>query len=202
MTAPLDLDALLALAEAATPGPWRVTRMTLFGGSPGAQVDAPGYCVADCCESDLPGADAAFIAAARTAVPELIEQVRDTEAVSKICRRAVVEVATDRDQWKARAEKAEATLARWAGEEEAWAVNAATLVARAEAAEARVKELEAERANVMVRVADRAYGAAAECAAIVTWLGSHLAVGQGSEFAWEIERGHHHRAARDAKEPR
>lgn len=58
-----DLDAL---AAAATPGPWEQIDSRAYSSGTGLQV-----CL--CNETD---ADAAFIAAARTAVPALVAEVR------------------------------------------------------------------------------------------------------------------------------
>ncbi|MFN7185996.1 MAG: hypothetical protein ACK5VE_06490 [Alphaproteobacteria bacterium] len=63
-----DLDAL---AAAATPGPWEQIDSRAYSSGTGLQV-----CL--CNETD---ADAAFIAAARTAVPALVAEVRRLRGV-------------------------------------------------------------------------------------------------------------------------
>jgi len=79
----LDLDALQAMVDMASPGPWRVTQDDLShpagydvyrpSGLPVA-VDTDGY------EGCIPVlADAEFIAAAREAMPALIDRVRELE---------------------------------------------------------------------------------------------------------------------------
>lgn len=70
---PLDLDAIRALAEAATPGPWRVGD----GGDyfEWEVVIAPHLPTLELSESADGAEDAAFIAAARTAVPALLAEV-------------------------------------------------------------------------------------------------------------------------------
>lgn len=77
----LDLDALEALCDAATPGPW------VAAPSPWEGVSAPhgdprdgGSCeIVDCVRGPSHG-DAAFIAAAREALPALITRLRAAEA--------------------------------------------------------------------------------------------------------------------------
>lgn len=65
----LDLDALEALCDGATPGPWKVVDAHTV-------MDPAGFCVAGTeWESD-----GAFIAAARDAVPALITRLRAAEA--------------------------------------------------------------------------------------------------------------------------
>ena len=76
----LDLDALEALCDAATPGPW------VAAPSPWEGVSAPhgdprdgGSCeIVDCVRGPSHG-DAAFIAAAREALPALITRLRAAE---------------------------------------------------------------------------------------------------------------------------
>lgn len=84
----LDLDHLESLAAAATEGPWRVTTGLLEGRGPlRVMVEDPRHVLADermgylvattgkASNSDS-APDAAFIAAARTAVPALCAEVR------------------------------------------------------------------------------------------------------------------------------
>ncbi len=104
--ADLDLDALDALAAAATPGPWEVE----FDGTEPAAVyaDDGGIGTAYICRDLAQGvsygeADAAFIAAAREAVPALTARVRELEAGDTFLRLAQV-AAAERDE--ARAENA------------------------------------------------------------------------------------------------
>lgn len=104
----LNLDHLASLAEAATPGPWAVSRgddyscMNVYGVTTnGAEVD---FAVNDtgrdvvcltllqdprvaCHESGRWDENAAFIAASRTAVPALIARVRELEAENANLRR-------------------------------------------------------------------------------------------------------------------
>jgi hypothetical protein len=84
-----DLDTLAALAEAATQGPWHVS-----DNDSQWVVDNYGVAVADVEESEAswtPSRDAAFIAAARAAVPDLIERVRQAEAENAVLRAKVAE---------------------------------------------------------------------------------------------------------------
>lgn len=67
-----------ALAEGATGGPWEAAQ----GASGGWWVEQPNtatICDVDCDYSGHPGADAEFIAAARTAVPALLADVERLE---------------------------------------------------------------------------------------------------------------------------
>lgn len=108
------LSELEALADAATKGPWEVKHEDYgdewwFGGSGCGQViiegdpdSYPGIPGLQAVYGGHDTADAAFIAAARTAVPELISEVRGLRA--------------ERDAAIARAEKAEAEVARLRGE--------------------------------------------------------------------------------------
>lgn len=84
MTAQPTRDQLRALANAATPGPWEVK---------GDELDGTG--VAHCCMPPDPEdrADMEFIAAARTALPQLLDQLDQAEA--------------ELDSWMTRAYEAE-----------------------------------------------------------------------------------------------
>ena len=71
----VDLDALLALAEAATPGPWHDSKPdSVFAGSTVIAGSMPSYG-----DVKQPQANARFIAAAREAVPVLIARCRELE---------------------------------------------------------------------------------------------------------------------------
>ena len=86
----LDLDALEALCDAATPGPW------VAAPSPWEGVSAPhgdprdgGSCeIVDCVRGPSHG-DAAFIAAAREALPALITRLRAAESEVDAAREAL-----------------------------------------------------------------------------------------------------------------
>ena len=72
----IDLDAIEARVNAATPGPW--TGTVNQGVEAGADPVFETGC--NCCtEPTLSEADAAFIASARTDVPALIARVRELE---------------------------------------------------------------------------------------------------------------------------
>lgn len=83
MNSSLDLDALQAVADMASPGPWRDTQPNLNYPSGFDVVDAFGAWVvmdSDDYTGAIPkSADAEFIAAAREAVPALIARVRELE---------------------------------------------------------------------------------------------------------------------------
>lgn len=110
MTAPeLDLDALLALAEAATPGLWEVvaTRYATEKFDVCGPAGTLGIVSAE--------ADARFIASARTAVPALVARCKAAEA--------------ERDEVQVRESDARR--------------DHVSAMKRADAAEARVRDLEA-----------------------------------------------------------
>jgi len=81
---PLDLDALQALCDAATPGPWRCHRFT--ADSPCDRILASEDLADEVIGAHYGEAlridpkDAAFIIAAREALPRLIGRVRELEA--------------------------------------------------------------------------------------------------------------------------
>lgn len=97
MMAELDYDELQRLADAATPGEWVA--------SPGGYVyreepeihdrfDVLDTNIATAHES---AADAEFIAASRSAVPNLLDRVRELEAADDIGSETIVRVAMERD---------------------------------------------------------------------------------------------------------
>lgn len=76
----IDLDAIEARANAATPGPWTVSRSSDHPGE--RHIDAglgAGVYVA----MDVGADDAAFIANARTDIPALVARVRELEAAER-----------------------------------------------------------------------------------------------------------------------
>jgi hypothetical protein len=106
----LDLDALSALVDAATLGPW-TTRVHPEG-------DAEVRTKADWCNvGSCSRADAIFIAASREAVPRLIEMVRELREWLRIAQERIDVLAVraagfpDADL-AVRAEKVEAEVAR------------------------------------------------------------------------------------------
>lgn len=87
----LDLKHLRALAEAATPGPWelrsdRNEQKNVYSGDKWIAV-LPHQCVASIEEQR--GQDAAFVAAARTAVPELLDENERLRAALDYLRRKI-----------------------------------------------------------------------------------------------------------------
>lgn len=83
MTDELDLDAIEALANAATPGPWKVhKREPWIEYSVNTESGSGPQCWRPIDEYYNPGAatDAKFIADARAAVPTLIAEVRRLRA--------------------------------------------------------------------------------------------------------------------------
>lgn len=68
-----DLTAIRDLTDHATPGPWRLDAPT--GARRGHVMDADGNPIASCGQGVDAHADAAFIAAARTAIPALLAEI-------------------------------------------------------------------------------------------------------------------------------
>lgn len=78
----IDTKALRKLADAATPGPWEVDRMGDLVSVPGRERDRyGGHIFIGTATGDASSAaeDAAFIAAARTAVPALLDALAAAE---------------------------------------------------------------------------------------------------------------------------
>lgn len=151
-----ELDELLRLHEAATPGPWEAAEW--FGTIDGGWAAIGPHHQESDGEDDAPDSecherakrDAALIAAYRTAVPALVERVRELEAD---LGRAIKTADLEYD----RADAAEERVAEL--EVEAAAGRRADVIAQREvnaaydAVEARVRELE--------KIADQANGDAA-----------------------------------------
>lgn len=78
MTDPLDLDALAALLEKATPGPWRQYERLLRNEEHGIMRDVPKWGDGGL-GSAYTEADAALIIAAVNALPELLQAARELE---------------------------------------------------------------------------------------------------------------------------
>ncbi len=79
----LDLDAIEARAEAATPGPWREPKNGLGLGWTIFPKNSKGWSIATCDS----GTDADFIAHARTDVPALVAELRVArEVVEAACQ--------------------------------------------------------------------------------------------------------------------
>ena len=74
---PLDLDAIEARANAATPGPWTVSRSSSH---PGERHIEAGLGAGVYVAMDVGADDAAFIGAARTDIPALVARVRELES--------------------------------------------------------------------------------------------------------------------------
>ena len=75
MTQPLDLDAITARTNAATPGPWWADGHEIYQGEPGIPGD---LWIGETCNVDdltASAANATFVAAARTDMPALIAEV-------------------------------------------------------------------------------------------------------------------------------
>lgn len=82
MTAPLDLDAIQTRLDAATPGPWWADDTEIHQGTPDDLNPDPTW-IGETCNPDVTDHgihNAAFIAAARTDVEQLLARVRELEA--------------------------------------------------------------------------------------------------------------------------
>lgn len=76
---PVDVARLRALCDAAAPGPWAWSETFLWNVELDRSVLAHGEVVA----WDVSNADREFIAAARTALPALLDRLSDVEALLK-----------------------------------------------------------------------------------------------------------------------
>lgn len=121
MTAhPIDTEALRRLADAATPGPWRIGEAFDFPASWVAHLSNNGWDDRTTVTSeDTPGhidqeeRDAEFIAAARTAVPALLDALEQAESDRDWNLRSSRLAKEERIKANARAEKAEAERDEW-----------------------------------------------------------------------------------------
>lgn len=77
----IDLDELMRLREAATPGPWKtMCHTTCYGDCVEAVGDVDGDMIVNTAETALDEhANAAYIVAACNAVPELVARIRELE---------------------------------------------------------------------------------------------------------------------------
>jgi hypothetical protein len=97
-----QLDEWEKLANAATSGPWQAMPYSdSTYSSPDRWIKADGANIAD----EVPEADAAFIAAAREAIPELIAMVREKDTRADAWKDQALE-------WEVRATAAEAEVER------------------------------------------------------------------------------------------
>jgi hypothetical protein len=85
----LDLEAIRARAEAATPGPWEASSAPDYpqGNTLGWDVMAAPRCVV--AGAPLPQNDAAFIAHSREDVPKLLAEVERLRSVEQAAHRYV-----------------------------------------------------------------------------------------------------------------
>jgi hypothetical protein len=104
-TAALDLAALRRLCEEATPGPWDVDDQSHDDGTIWVNVEWRGTAV---CEACPVAADAAFIAAARTALPALLDRVERAERANE---EYDADLEGERDRLRASLTAAESALA-------------------------------------------------------------------------------------------
>ena len=103
MTAhPIDTEALRRLADAATPGPWNPHPAGKY-----VWTEELGGIIQNWSDDANAVADMGFIAAAREAVPALLDRIARLEAQSDIRGRAVViyrdrarQAEAERDEWR------------------------------------------------------------------------------------------------------
>lgn len=98
---PLDLDAIEARANAATPGPWFNDSHEIYAGE-NTDIPAMSEWIGETCDPRRPdhgAANAEFVAAARTDVPALVAEIRRLTADVDMWRRTV----TRTEQGRARA---------------------------------------------------------------------------------------------------
>jgi hypothetical protein len=106
----LDLDAIEARAEAATPGPWRQTtskrgyRDVLqtpdsYGDRMIAKIDQEAFIVSrrDARMLRCPNADADFIAHARIDIPALVAELRAAREVVEAAQKLETDIESDLD---------------------------------------------------------------------------------------------------------
>lgn len=185
------------LAEAATPGPWerRRNRHPNTNGTSWGWVEGTGF-TWDC--SHVAGAerDAAFISAARTAVPALLDEVERLRVSARFLGDEANRLKAERDEARAAAAWQGACTTATLESQDRLAAEILELQARAERAEAELaravplpefnEQLTCWMANA------RREGAKAERARVVAWLRlaapeSHWNAG----VADDIERGDH-----------
>lgn len=138
MTKPIDIEALRAICGAATqPGPW--VAVTQDGNT--TVVDAHGMWVADCGAAPR---DAEFIAAARTAVPESLDEIEQL-------RKERDEVAAAREQGLVALESYRLAGKRWVEEKVRLEVEQNILGEIIKRGEADYESLAAERDTAIER---------------------------------------------------
>jgi hypothetical protein len=104
MPEPLNLDAVQALVDAATPGPWSAITSGVANGDHWYICDE-GESIAmisanDGVNEDQREPDAEFIAATRTLVPALIAEVRRLQASGEAAEAAIARVQELTDLWE------------------------------------------------------------------------------------------------------
>jgi hypothetical protein len=105
------LDAIRARCEAATPGPWNA----IDKGNTVPSYAIRHFAVGEKCVNVASGispktGDADFIAAARTDVPDLLAEVEKLREQLEHADLVLDAYKQDRDEWRRRAEKAEACI--------------------------------------------------------------------------------------------
>lgn len=103
----VDIAGLRALIAAATPGPWEP--YGAVGGPPGVESLDNGHTVAEMfgCDEHPPNAtaDAAFVAAARTALPAALDEIERLQAELTSLSEHAVALAASRDHYLGQANR-------------------------------------------------------------------------------------------------
>lgn len=116
---PSRRQELRALCDAATPGPWWPRDATRRGT---VESHCGHVCTAGFLETCEP--DAAFIAAARTAVPELLDEVEKWQHAEAAAVDAHIAMGAELLGWKQRADAAEKERDELDAEAEKWSTDA------------------------------------------------------------------------------
>jgi hypothetical protein len=112
----IDIAAIRALCEATTPGPWRQEYAYNNGGCPTANFYIPGHNGGATVE--MLANDAAFIVAARTALPELLarleaaERERDDALADGVLSQRVCDIENDLAQSRTECKRLQAEAAK------------------------------------------------------------------------------------------
>lgn len=107
------LDAIRARCEAATPGEWSVIPK---GNALSVVAKSGAFTMNICHYSHKDGADAEFIAHARTDVPDMLAEIEHLRAKLQIAQDRSDANLAEADAWRRRAEAAEADMKRVAEE--------------------------------------------------------------------------------------
>jgi hypothetical protein len=119
------LDAIRARCEAATPGPWELTKDGRYEDHDECRINLPNDTIELCSYEN-----GEFIAHARTDVPDLLAEVEQLTQYNKLiyefykekdekALKTIQDVTADRDAWRRKAECMESRLASMTAERDA-----------------------------------------------------------------------------------